>query len=59
MVRFFSNVGGIVQNLGFLSTTLSKEITETYVKNVFFKIIVDEEYNTSFSFGYANIAEYS
>jgi hypothetical protein len=49
----------MVQNLGFFSTTLSIEITEAYIKNVLFKIIVDEEHNTGFSFGYANIAEYS
>lgn len=36
------NIGEMVQNLGFLSTSFSKETANIYVKNVFFEILVKD-----------------
>lgn len=54
------NINGIVHNLGFLSTSLSKMVASEFAWNVLFEIEVhDFEREEDLDFGYAFIKEYS
>ena len=41
LIDFKENISGIVQNLGFFSTSRNESIVYQFIKNVKFEIIVD------------------
>jgi hypothetical protein len=60
-----NNVGGIVKNLSFLSTSLSEETAQSFKKNVVFEIIVSgfgspaSHLDYKYDFGYASVKKHS
>jgi hypothetical protein len=54
------NTGNIIQNLGFLSTTLEEEIALCFKKNILYKIIVPKlSKDSKFYKGFAYLTKIS
>ena len=60
ILNYKKNEGQIIQNLGFLSTSLDVKIGEKFANNLMFVIeIQKEERDPELDFGYANISKCS